>query len=45
MGIKGLMKFLLDAAPKAVKVQAGPDAYTGRILAIDASMCLSSFSS
>lgn len=43
MGIKGLMKFLQDAAPKAVKEIKGPEAYTGKILAIDASMCLYQF--
>lgn len=43
MGIKGLMKFLQDAAPKAVKEIDSQSAYTGRILAIDASMCLYQF--
>lgn len=43
MGIKGLMKFLQDAAPKSVKEKQGPEAYTGRIVAIDASMCLYQF--
>lgn len=43
MGIKGLMKFLQDAAPKAVREQKGPEAYTGKLLAIDASMCLYQF--
>eukprot|EP00928_Gymnodinium_smaydae_P071024 TRINITY_DN54714_c0_g1_i1.p1 TRINITY_DN54714_c0_g1~~TRINITY_DN54714_c0_g1_i1.p1 ORF type:complete len:420 (+),score=144.40 TRINITY_DN54714_c0_g1_i1:72-1262(+) len=43
MGIKGLMKFLQDAAPKAVQEKAGPQAYTGRLMAIDASMCLYQF--
>jgi len=43
MGIKGLMKFLMDAAPKAVVEKQGPQAYTGRLLAIDASMCLYQF--
>jgi len=43
MGIKGLMKFLQDAAPKSVREIKGPEAYTGRILAIDASMCLYQF--
>lgn len=43
MGIKGLMKFLIDAAPKAVREIDGPQAYTGRLLAIDASMCLYQF--
>merc|ERR1719324_468416 len=37
------MKFLHEAAPKAVREQAGPQAYTGRLLAIDASMCLYQF--
>eukprot|EP00930_Biecheleria_cincta_P003976 TRINITY_DN104880_c0_g1_i1.p1 TRINITY_DN104880_c0_g1~~TRINITY_DN104880_c0_g1_i1.p1 ORF type:complete len:395 (-),score=91.37 TRINITY_DN104880_c0_g1_i1:97-1281(-) len=43
MGIKGLMKFLQDAAPKAVKEIDSQSAYTGRVLAIDASMCLYQF--
>jgi len=43
MGIKGLMKFLQDAAPKAIREVKGPEAYTGRLLAIDASMCLYQF--
>jgi len=43
MGIKGLTKFLQDAAPKSIKEMAGPESYTGRVLAIDASMCLYQF--
>jgi flap endonuclease-1 len=43
MGIKGLMKFLLDAAPKAVREIDSQAAYTGRLVAIDASMCLYQF--
>lgn len=43
MGIKGLMKFLQDAAPKAIRDIDSPQAYTGRLLAIDASMCLYQF--
>eukprot|EP00429_Kryptoperidinium_foliaceum_P067679 CAMPEP_0176072684 /NCGR_PEP_ID=MMETSP0120_2-20121206/36313_1 /TAXON_ID=160619 /ORGANISM="Kryptoperidinium foliaceum, Strain CCMP 1326" /LENGTH=398 /DNA_ID=CAMNT_0017406359 /DNA_START=56 /DNA_END=1252 /DNA_ORIENTATION=+ len=43
MGIKGLMKFLQDAAPKAVREVESQQAYTGRLLAIDASMCLYQF--
>lgn len=43
MGIKGLMKFLQDAAPKAIKEVSGPEAFTGRVLAVDASMCLYQF--
>jgi len=43
MGIKGLTKFLQDAAPKSIKEVAGPEAYTGRVLAVDASMCLYQF--
>lgn len=43
MGIKGLFKFLQDAAPKAVKEVRGPEAFTGRTIAIDASMCLYQF--
>jgi len=37
------MKFLMDAAPKAVKEVGSPQAYTGRLMAIDASMCLYQF--
>nr|QDO16409.1 flap endonuclease 1 [Lingulodinium polyedra] len=43
MGIKGLMKFLQEAAPKAVREVDGQQAYTGRVVAIDASMCLYQF--
>jgi len=43
MGIKGLMKFLMDAAPKAIQEKDSPQAFTGRLLAIDASMCLYQF--
>eukprot|EP00421_Protoceratium_reticulatum_P071971 CAMPEP_0168423858 /NCGR_PEP_ID=MMETSP0228-20121227/34525_1 /TAXON_ID=133427 /ORGANISM="Protoceratium reticulatum, Strain CCCM 535 (=CCMP 1889)" /LENGTH=393 /DNA_ID=CAMNT_0008437833 /DNA_START=71 /DNA_END=1248 /DNA_ORIENTATION=- len=43
MGIKGLMKFLQDAAPKAVHDIHSMQAYTGRLVAIDASMCLYQF--
>lgn len=43
MGIKGLMKFLQEAAPKSVREIQSPQAYTGRLLAIDASMCLYQF--
>jgi len=43
MGIKGLVKFLQDAAPKSIREVKGPEAYTGRLLAIDASMCLYQF--
>mmetsp|Transcript_93122 Transcript_93122/g.164095 ORF Transcript_93122/g.164095 Transcript_93122/m.164095 type:complete len:397 (-) Transcript_93122:61-1251(-) len=43
MGIKGLMKFLQDAAPKSVREVGSPQAYTGRVIAIDASMCLYQF--
>lgn len=43
MGIKGLMKFLQDAAPKAVREIDSQAAYTGRLIAIDASMCLYQF--
>jgi len=42
MGIKGLAKFLADNAPKAVKQQEF-DSFTGRLLAIDASMSLYQF--
>merc|ERR1719188_2811875 len=37
------MKFLQDAAPKAICEKRGPEAYTGRLMAIDASMCLYQF--
>mmetsp|Transcript_89554 Transcript_89554/g.267103 ORF Transcript_89554/g.267103 Transcript_89554/m.267103 type:complete len:399 (-) Transcript_89554:167-1363(-) len=43
MGIKGLMKFLQENAPKAVREIDSQQAYTGRIVAIDASMCLYQF--
>jgi flap endonuclease-1 len=43
MGIKGLFKFLQDAAPKCIKEVHGPEAFTGRTIAIDASMCLYQF--
>lgn len=43
MGIKGLMKFLQDATPKAVREIQSPQAFTGRVIAIDASMCLYQF--
>jgi len=34
---------LQDTAPRAVKERASPEAYTGRVIAIDASMCLYQF--
>ncbi|CAE8581033.1 unnamed protein product [Polarella glacialis] len=43
MGIKGLMKFLQDACPKAIREIDSQAAYTGRLMAIDASMCLYQF--
>lgn len=43
MGIKGLFKFLQEAAPKAVREVKGPESFTGRTIAIDASMCLYQF--
>jgi len=43
MGIKGLMKFLHDATPKAIREVDHQAAYTGRSVAIDASMCLYQF--
>mmetsp|Transcript_41108 Transcript_41108/g.110441 ORF Transcript_41108/g.110441 Transcript_41108/m.110441 type:complete len:398 (+) Transcript_41108:108-1301(+) len=43
MGIKGLMKFLHDAAPKSIREVDSQAAYTGRSVAIDASMCLYQF--
>uniref|UniRef100_A0A0G4FIY1 Flap endonuclease 1 n=1 Tax=Chromera velia CCMP2878 TaxID=1169474 RepID=A0A0G4FIY1_9ALVE len=42
MGIKGLMKFINDRAPRAIK-QVELQNYTGRKLAIDASMSLYQF--
>ena len=42
MGIKQLFKFLSENAPKSVKVQTMEN-YTGRVLAVDASMCLYQF--
>merc|ERR550537_198979 len=33
----------MDAAPKAIQEKQGPQAYTGRLMAIDASMCLYQF--
>jgi len=43
MGIKGLMKFLQEAAPKSVREIESQQAFTGRLMAIDASMCLYQF--
>merc|ERR1719326_796822 len=43
MGIKGLTKFLTDNAPKAVKELKGAESYTGKAIAIDASMCMYQF--
>lgn len=43
MGIKGLMKFLQEAAPKSVRAVDSQQAFTGRVMAIDASMCLYQF--
>jgi len=37
------MKFLQEAAPKAIQEKQSPQAFTGRLLAIDASMCLYQF--
>jgi len=37
------MKFLQDAAPKAIREVDSQAAYTGRVVAIDASMCLYQF--
>ena len=42
MGIKGLFPFLSDAAPLSVK-ETKMEAMTGRVIAIDASMCLYQF--
>jgi flap endonuclease-1 len=42
MGIKQLFKFLSENAPKSIKVQTMEN-YTGRVLAVDASMCLYQF--
>jgi len=43
MGIKGLMPLIQEFAPGAVRELQGPEAYTGRIVAIDASMSLYQF--
>mmetsp|Transcript_11014 Transcript_11014/g.22778 ORF Transcript_11014/g.22778 Transcript_11014/m.22778 type:complete len:396 (+) Transcript_11014:20-1207(+) len=43
MGIKGLMKFLQESAPKSVREVPSMQAFTGRCIAIDASMCLYQF--
>merc|ERR1719265_1523415 len=37
------MKFLQESAPKSVREVKSPQAYTGRVIAIDASMCLYQF--
>lgn len=42
MGIKQLFKFLSENANRSIKVQS-MDNYTGRVLAVDASMCLYQF--
>lgn len=42
MGIKQLFKFLSENASKSVRVQTMEN-YTGRVLAVDASMCLYQF--
>jgi flap endonuclease-1 len=42
MGIKQLFKFLSENAPKSIKEQTMSN-YTGRVLAVDASMCLYQF--
>ncbi len=42
MGIKQLFKFLSENAPRCIKVQTMEN-YTGRVLAVDASMCLYQF--
>nr|PIL97169.1 putative flap structure-specific endonuclease 1 [Toxoplasma gondii COUG] len=42
MGIKGLGKFVGDFAPRAIKRQE-PGSFTGRVIAIDASMSLYQF--
>ena len=39
MGIKQLFKFIHENAPRAVK-EAKMETYAGRVLAVDASMCL-----
>eukprot|EP00397_Hematodinium_sp_SG-2012_P036004 GEMP01038813.1.p1 GENE.GEMP01038813.1~~GEMP01038813.1.p1 ORF type:complete len:433 (+),score=117.01 GEMP01038813.1:75-1301(+) len=43
MGIKGLIPFLQEVAPKAIKQMIDMKSYTGKTLAIDASMCLYQF--
>jgi hypothetical protein len=42
MGIKGLFPFISESAPLAVK-ETKMEAMTGRVIAIDASMCLYQF--
>ena len=42
MGIKGLMRIINDNAPSAVKEKA-ISSYTGRVVAIDASMAIYQF--
>ena len=42
MGIKNLMKFVSEHAPRAVK-EVTYNSYTGRVVAIYASMCLYQF--
>ena len=42
MGIKQLFKFLSENAPRSIKVQSMEN-YTGRVLVVDASMCLYQF--
>lgn len=42
MGIKQLFKFLSENAPRSIKVQTMEN-YTGRVLVVDASMCLYQF--
>ena len=43
IGIKNLTKLLMEQAPEAFKEEAGPAAYTGTKVAIDASMALYQF--
>ena len=42
MGIHGLFKFVADSAPLSVK-ETKVESYTGRTVAVDASMCLYQF--
>jgi len=43
MGIKGLIPFLQEVAPKAIQKKHDVKVYSGRKIAVDASMCLYQF--